>query len=131
MVLVYHAAEHLTAAHRGIKRHDDRLVMIRWPLLPGLVRPVPVEVTGVAPQHCPQMAFAVDEHPVRALSSYADRLPTAREVVADGYTFAEHLLTSQRKFADELIGETSPMVPHRAAPKAIAATKAAAPGKAA
>ena len=62
---------------------------------------------------------------------FADRLPTAREVVADGYTFAEHLLTSQRKFADELIDEISPMVPHRAAPKAIAATKPAAAGKAA
>ena len=61
---------------------------------------------------------------------FAGRLPTAREVVADGYTFAEHLLTNQRKFADELIDEISPMVPHRAAPKAIAATKATAPSKA-
>jgi len=43
MVLVDHAAEHLAAAHRGIKQHYDRLVMIRWPLLPGLVRPVPVK----------------------------------------------------------------------------------------
>ncbi len=53
----------------------------------------------------------------------ADRLPKAHEVVADGYGFAEHLLANQRKFADELIDATAPMLPVRAAPKAIAAAK--------
>ena len=52
---------------------------------------------------------------------FADRLPTAHEVVADGYDFAEHLLANQRKFADEMIKATSPLLPGRAAPKAIAA----------
>ncbi len=52
---------------------------------------------------------------------FADRLPTAHEVVADGYGFAEHLLADQRRFADEVIKVTSPLVPGRAGPKAIAA----------
>jgi hypothetical protein len=51
---------------------------------------------------------------------FADRLPTAHEVVADGYGFAEHLLTDQRRFADEMIKATSPLLPGRAGPKAIA-----------
>jgi hypothetical protein len=50
----------------------------------------------------------------------ADRLPTAHQVVADGYEFAEHLLANQRKFADEVITATSPMLPGRAGPRRIA-----------
>jgi len=52
---------------------------------------------------------------------FADRLPTAHEVVADGYGFAGHLLANQRRFADEVIKVTSPMLPGRAGSKAIAA----------
>ena len=52
---------------------------------------------------------------------FADRLPTAHEVVAGGYGFAEHLLADQRRFADEVIKVTSPLVPGRAGPRAIAA----------
>jgi hypothetical protein len=43
-VLVDHAAEHLTALHRRIQWHDDQFVMIGWPLLPGLMGPMPVLV---------------------------------------------------------------------------------------
>ncbi len=68
VILVDHAAEDLPALHRPVQGHDDRLVLIRWPLVPGLVRPVPVIVPGVGPQHCPQVRFAVDQHPVRALA---------------------------------------------------------------
>jgi hypothetical protein len=50
----------------------------------------------------------------------ADRLPTAHAVVAGGYEFAEHLLANQRKFADEVITATSPMLPGRAGPRRIA-----------
>jgi hypothetical protein len=50
----------------------------------------------------------------------ADRLPTAHEAVAGGYEFAEHLLANQRKFADEVITATSPMLPGRTGPKRIA-----------
>ena len=64
VVLIDHAAEYLPALHRRGKRHDDRLVMIGWPLLPGLVRTVPVIVPGVGPQYRSQMGFAVDQHPV-------------------------------------------------------------------
>jgi hypothetical protein len=41
-VLADHAAEHPPAQYRRSQGHDDRLVVIRWPLLPGLMRPVPV-----------------------------------------------------------------------------------------
>jgi hypothetical protein len=43
----------------------------------------------------------------------ADRLPPARQVVADGYAFAERLLANQRQFADEVITATSPLLPSR------------------
>ena len=45
----------------------------------------------------------------------AGRLPTAHEVVADGYDFTEQLLASQRQFADEVITATSPLLPGRTA----------------
>lgn len=41
----------------------------------------------------------------------ADRLPTAHEIVADGYDFAEQLLANQRRFADEVITASSPLLP--------------------
>jgi len=41
VVRVDHAAEHLPAQYQRSKGHDDRLVMIGRPPLPGLVRPVP------------------------------------------------------------------------------------------
>ena len=52
---------------------------------------------------------------------FADRLPTAHDIVADGYRFAEHLITNQRHFADEVIKATSPMLPGRAGSKALVA----------
>lgn len=42
---------------------------------------------------------------------FADRLPKAEDVVASGYNFAEQLLTSQRKFADEVVKATAPLMP--------------------
>ncbi len=51
-------------------------------------------------------------------------MPTAHEVVAEGYDFAEHLLTNQRQFADEMITATSPMLPSRVGPKRVAAKAA-------
>src|SRR6266516_402640 len=70
VVLVDHAAEHLAALHRRVKRHDGRLIAVGWPLMPGLVRPVPVVMPGIGPQHGPQMALAVDQHLVCALSPH-------------------------------------------------------------
>jgi hypothetical protein len=42
---------------------------------------------------------------------FADRLPKPQDVVAGGYDFAERLLTNQRKFADEVIKATAPLMP--------------------
>ena len=54
----------------------------------------------------------------------ADRLPTARAVVAGGQEFAGHMLANQRQFADEVITATSPLRPGTAEPKAVAAKAA-------
>jgi hypothetical protein len=42
---------------------------------------------------------------------FADRLPKPQDVVASSYDFAEQLLTSQRKFADEVLKATAPLLP--------------------
>ena len=42
---------------------------------------------------------------------FADQLPKPQEVVASGYEFAEKLLTSQRKFASEVVKTTSQLLP--------------------
>jgi hypothetical protein len=41
----------------------------------------------------------------------ADRLPDPHEVVARGYDFAEQILSTQRKFADEVLQVTTPLLP--------------------
>ena len=42
---------------------------------------------------------------------FADKLPKPQEVVASSYDFAEQLLTSQRKFADEVVKATAALLP--------------------
>jgi len=42
---------------------------------------------------------------------FADKLPKPQDVVASGYDFAEKLLASQRKFADEVVKTTAPLLP--------------------
>ena len=42
---------------------------------------------------------------------FADRLPKPQDVVANGYDFAEQLLSSQRKFADEVVKAAAPLLP--------------------
>src|SRR5438477_10922550 len=42
---------------------------------------------------------------------FADRLPKPHDVVAGSYDFAEKLLTSQRKFADEVVKAAAPLLP--------------------
>jgi hypothetical protein len=42
---------------------------------------------------------------------FAERLPKPHDVVVGGYDFAEKLLTSQRKFADEVVKATAPLMP--------------------
>jgi hypothetical protein len=45
---------------------------------------------------------------------FADKLPKPEEVVANAYDFAEQLLASQRKFAEDVLKMTSPLVPGQA-----------------
>ena len=42
---------------------------------------------------------------------FADRLPKPEDVVASGYDFAEHLLAIQRKFAEDVLTATEPLIP--------------------
>jgi hypothetical protein len=42
---------------------------------------------------------------------FADKLPSPAEVVASAYDFAEQLLASQRKFAEEVLKATSALTP--------------------
>jgi len=55
---------------------------------------------------------------------FADYLPKPEEAVASAYDFAEALLAGQRKFAEDVIKATSPLLPgdpkSRPAPKAAA-----------
>src|SRR5215467_14759059 len=41
----------------------------------------------------------------------ADKLPKPEDVVASAYDFAEQLLASQRKFAEEMVKATAPLAP--------------------
>jgi hypothetical protein len=40
-----------------------------------------------------------------------DKLPTPGEFVANAYDFAEQLLASQRKFAEDVLSATAPLLP--------------------
>jgi hypothetical protein len=42
---------------------------------------------------------------------FADRLPKPDDVVANTYDFIEQILASQRKFAEEIMKTTSPLLP--------------------
>src|SRR5579864_8659169 len=55
---------------------------------------------------------------------FADKLPKPQDVVASGYEFAEQLLALQRKFAEDLLDATAPLIPgHSKGPKAAPAAK--------
>jgi hypothetical protein len=41
---------------------------------------------------------------------FADKLPTPQDVVASAYDFAEQLLASQRKFAEDVLRATAPLL---------------------
>ena len=42
---------------------------------------------------------------------FADRLPKPHDVVASSYKFAEQVLSNQKRFADEVLEVTSPLLP--------------------
>ena len=41
---------------------------------------------------------------------FADKLPKPQELIASAYDFAEQLLASQRKFAEDFLKATAPML---------------------
>ena len=43
---------------------------------------------------------------------FADQLPKPEEVVSGTYDFAEQVLANQRKFAEEILEATTPLLPH-------------------
>ncbi len=53
----------------------------------------------------------------------ADQLPKPEEVVATAYDFAEQLLASQRKFAEEVLKTTSPLLPGASSAPSAKVTK--------
>jgi hypothetical protein len=55
---------------------------------------------------------------------FADKLPKPEDIVASGYDFAEHLLAIQRKFAEDLLQATEPLIPANARRAWQDATKA-------
>ena len=55
---------------------------------------------------------------------FTDRLPKPEDVVASSYDFAEHLLAIQRKFAEDLLQATEPLIPANARRAWQDATKA-------
>lgn len=54
---------------------------------------------------------------------FADKLPRPHDVVASSYDFAEQLLQSQRKFADEVVKATAPLMPGKSESEPKAAAK--------
>jgi hypothetical protein len=73
--------------------------------------------------------------PVRTISPklpsvsmpFADKLPEPADAVARTYDFAEQLLANQRKFAEDLVKATAPLVPGRA--ESASAAEAYKPGQ--
>ena len=73
-------------------------------------------VAGVLPEDLPELPFG-------------DQLPTASEVVENGYAFARRLLDTQHTFATELLRAAAPVLREQPKPAPVArvakATKAA------
>jgi hypothetical protein len=43
---------------------------------------------------------------------FADQLPKPEDIVSSTYDFAEQVLANQRKFAEEILEATAPLLPH-------------------
>ncbi len=43
---------------------------------------------------------------------FADQLPKPEDVVSGTYDFAEQVLANQRKFAEDILKATAPLLPH-------------------
>src|ERR1700685_1367690 len=60
---------------------------------------------------------------------YADKLPRPEEFVASAYDFAEQLLASQRKFAENVLHATTPMLATKNGPNGPSARRAGSQAK--
>jgi hypothetical protein len=60
---------------------------------------------------------------------YADKLPKPEEFVASAYDFAEQLLASQRKFAENVLHATAPMLTAKNGTNGTSTRKADSPAK--
>src|SRR3984885_12016105 len=60
---------------------------------------------------------------------YPDKLPRPEEFVASAYDFAEQLLASQRKFAEDVLHATTPMLTAKNGTNGTSARKADSPAK--
>ena len=58
---------------------------------------------------------------------FTDKLPKASDLVANAYDFAEQLLATQRKFAEDVLKATAPVLAPNGGP--AAAKKTGAPAK--
>ena len=58
---------------------------------------------------------------------FADKLPKPQDLIAGAYDFAEQLLASQRKFAEDLLKAAAPLAPGRA--ESAPATETYKPGQ--
>jgi hypothetical protein len=54
---------------------------------------------------------------------FAEKLPKPQELIAGAYDFAEQLLASQRKFAEDVLHATAPMLASKDAKKNGSAAK--------
>ena len=52
-----------------------------------------------------------DDRTATPQTSIPNQLPKPQDIVAGGYDFAEKLLSSQRKFADEVVKAAAPLLP--------------------
>jgi hypothetical protein len=70
-------------------------------------------VRTATPKLASVYAPLTDRLPKLPLASmpFADRLPTPTDAVANAYDLAEQLLASQRRFAEELVKATAPLLP--------------------
>ena len=57
------------------------------------------------------------ELPFTDTLNIADKLPKPEELVRNAYDFAEELLASQRKFAEDVLKATAPLLPAGASAK--------------
>src|SRR5260370_7805349 len=73
-----------------------------------------VETVTTAPPRLPAVYAALGDRLPKLPTvnvPFADKLPKPEDVMASGYDFAEHVLATQRKFAEDLLKAMAPLLP--------------------